>query len=40
MAEPLSIYALIADASLLVQIIMALLAAVSIASWVMNFQRW
>ena len=40
MAEPLSIYALIADASLLVQIIMALLAAVSIASWVMIFQRW
>ena len=40
MSEPLSIYALIADASLLVQIIMALLAAVSIASWVMIFQRW
>ena len=31
---------LIADASLLVQIVMALLAAVSIASWVMIFQRW
>ena len=40
MSEPLSIYALIANASLLVQIIMALLAAVSIASWVMIFQRW
>ena len=40
MSEPLSIYALVANASLLVQIIMALLAAVSIASWVMIFQRW
>lgn len=40
MSEPLSIYALIANASLLVQIIMVLLAAVSIASWVMIFQRW
>ena len=40
MSEPLSIYTLIADASLLVQIVMALLAAVSIASWVMIFQRW
>ena len=40
MSEPLSIYALIANASLLVQIILALLAAVSIASWVMIFQRW
>ena len=40
MSEPLSIYALIANASLLVQIIMALLAAVSVASWVMIFQRW
>ena len=40
MSEPLSIYALVANASLLVQVIMALLAAVSIASWVMIFQRW
>ena len=40
MSDPLSIYALIANASLLVQIIMALLAAVSVASWVMIFQRW
>ena len=40
MSEPLSIYALVANASLLVQIIMALLAAVSVASWVMIFQRW
>lgn len=40
MSEPLSIYALLANASLLVQIILALLAAVSIASWVMIFQRW
>ena len=40
MSEPLSIYALMANASLLVQIILALLAAVSIASWVMIFQRW
>ena len=40
MAEPLSIYALIANASLPVQIIMALLVAASIASWVMIFQRW
>ena len=40
MSEPLSIYVLIANASLLVQIIMALLAAVSVASWVMIFQRW
>ena len=40
MSEPLSIYALVANASLLVQIIMALLADVSVASWVMIFQRW
>ena len=40
MSEPLSIYALVANASLLVQIIMALLAAVSVAAWVMIFQRW
>ena len=40
MSEPLSIYALVANASFLVQIIMALLAAVSVASWVMIFQRW
>lgn len=40
MSEPLSIYALVANASLLVQIIMALLAGVSVASWVMIFQRW
>ena len=40
MSDPLSIYALVANASLLVQIIMALLAAVSVASWVLIFQRW
>ncbi len=40
MTEQLSIFVLIANASLLVQIVMALLVAASIASWVMIFQRW
>ncbi len=40
MSEPLSIYALVINASVLVQIIMALLVAASMASWVMIFQRW
>lgn len=39
MSEPLSIYALVINASVLVQIIMALLVAASMASWVMIFQR-
>lgn len=40
MAEELSIYELIANASLLVQAVMALLVLMSIISWMMIFQRW
>jgi biopolymer transport protein TolQ len=40
LTEQLSIFVLIANASLLVQLVMALLVAASIASWVMIFQRW
>ncbi len=40
MAEQLSIYELIANASLLVQLVMALLVLASVVSWVMIFQRW
>ncbi len=40
MVEQLSIYELISNASLLVQIVMALLALVSVISWMMIFQRW
>jgi biopolymer transport protein TolQ len=38
--EQLSIYELIANASLLVQIVMLLLALASVISWMMIFQRW
>jgi len=38
--EQLSIYELISNASLLVQIVMALLALASVVSWMMIFQRW
>ena len=40
MAEQLSIYELIANASLLVQVVMGLLVLASIISWMMIFQRW
>ena len=40
MTEPLSIYTLVANASLLVQIVMGILIAASVISWVMIFQRW
>ncbi len=40
MAEPLSVYELIADASLLVQLVMLTLVLASVISWVMIFQRW
>lgn len=40
MAEQLSIFELISNASLLVQLVMALLVLASVVSWVMIFQRW
>ncbi len=40
MPEQLSIFELIANASLLVQLVMALLAVASVVSWMMIFQRW
>lgn len=40
MPEQLSIFELIANASLLVQLVMAMLLAASVASWMMIFQRW
>jgi biopolymer transport protein TolQ len=40
LAEPLSLFALVAHASVLVQIVMVLLLAASLASWMMIFQRW
>ena len=40
MPEQLSIFELIANASLLVQIVIVMLALASIASWMMIFQRW
>ena len=40
MPQELSYLELIANASILVQIVMVLLAVVSIASWVMIIQRW
>ncbi|MEM7100692.1 MAG: protein TolQ [Pseudomonadota bacterium] len=40
MAEQISIYELIANASLLVQAVMAMLVLASIISWMMIFQRW
>jgi biopolymer transport protein TolQ len=38
--EQLSIFELVANASVLVQLVMLLLALASAASWVMIFQRW
>ena len=40
MAEPISIFELIAEASLLVQLVMGLLVLASVVSWMMIFQRW
>jgi len=40
MPEQLSIYELVVSASPLVQFVMLVLAAASVASWVMIFQRW
>ena len=40
MPEQISIFELVANASLLVQLVMALLALASIISWMMIFQRW
>ena len=40
MPEQLSIFELIANASLLVQVVIVMLALASIASWMMIFQRW
>ncbi len=40
MAEQLSIFELISNASLLVQIVMGLLVLASVVSWMMIFQRW
>lgn len=40
MTEQISIVELVLNASLLVQLVMALLVAASLASWVMIFQRW
>ena len=40
MPEQLSIFELIANASLLVQAVMAMLALASVVSWMMIFQRW
>jgi biopolymer transport protein TolQ len=40
LAEQLSIFELIANASALVQMVMAVLVLASLTSWVMIFQRW
>ena len=40
MPEQLSIFELIANASALVQLVMAILVLASLTSWVMIFQRW
>lgn len=40
MPEQLSIFELVANASLLVQIVIVMLAVASVASWMMIFQRW
>ncbi|MFK7915206.1 MAG: protein TolQ [Pseudomonadales bacterium] len=40
MSEQLSVFELISNASLLVQVVMGLLALASIVSWMMIFQRW
>ena len=39
MTEPLSVFQLVVNASLLVQLVMLVLVAASLASWVMIFQR-
>lgn len=40
MPEQLSVFELVADASLVVQAVMAVLVLASVVSWVMIFQRW
>ncbi len=40
MPEQLSVFELVSNASLLVQVVMAVLALASLVSWVMIFQRW
>jgi biopolymer transport protein TolQ len=40
LTEPLSVFQLVANASLLVQLVMLVLVAASLASWVMIFQRF
>ena len=40
MNQPLSVYELIANASLLVQGVMGLLVIASVDSWMMILQRW
>ena len=40
MSDQLSIFELISNASLLVQVVMGLLALASVVSWMMIFQRW
>lgn len=40
MTEPLSVFQLVVNASLLVQLVMLVLVAASLASWVMIFQRF
>ena len=40
MPEQLSVFELVSNASLLVQLVMGLLALASLVSWVMIFQRW
>lgn len=40
MNQPLSVFELIANASVLVQLVMGLLVLVSVVSWMMIFQRW
>ncbi|MFV2089309.1 MAG: MotA/TolQ/ExbB proton channel family protein, partial [Pseudomonadales bacterium] len=40
MPEQLSIFELVANASLLVQLVLAVLVLASLTSWVMIFQRW
>ncbi len=40
MPEQISIFELVANASLLVQVVMGMLALASVMSWMMIFQRW
>ncbi|MGI9326868.1 MAG: protein TolQ [Pseudomonadales bacterium] len=40
MSEQLSVFELVSNASLLVQVVMGLLALASVVSWMMIFQRW